>query len=618
MPVVYRVKGPDGPEERFITRNRACRKLQLTLSDFKRVCILKGVYPQVPSRPYAGTRTAYYLRQDITCLERDPLLAQIRARRTQERKARRREARAELLEARLIRARMPVVTLDHVILERYPTFEAALSDLDDALSLVCFYAALSTGAAGSAEASAVSAAMIRNCQRLAREWDAFVAGTGALVRAFVSTRGYYYQAVVRGVRITWLAPHALHVELPATVDAGVLRSFAEFHQALLGFVLFRLYRTLLGGFDYPPHFGAGPDGEGAGDHVLPVVRHLRAHIAEARIDVAEVLGRIPDERAGDPLRTKPFAGQRHLVSREVPRSPLELVLLSGGADVVPFAENAAYSTTAGAESAGAAGPVTHCIVDRPPQHVLRILGAVPGRVYVQPQWCFDSLNWATPLPPAEYAPGQLLPPHVSPFAADTDIDGGYVPDRVTELDALAGRNRGEGGEGEEKEGGEREEKEERREREAVAGAALSAAGAALRGESAEGVAEALASALRAARTESIRAELGKAAPESPSESESSDIHERFLYAETPAERAARRLSDADRLRASLLSRKKARIYERLVEENAALAARRTALEARRDALRQRLDEERAKIACNVVFVATDTPGAGVADADAAH
>jgi hypothetical protein len=48
---------------------------------------------------------------------------------------------------------------------------------------------------------------IKNCSRLAREWEAYVIRTNALRKTFVSIKGYYYQAEVHGLPITWLAPH---------------------------------------------------------------------------------------------------------------------------------------------------------------------------------------------------------------------------------------------------------------------------------------------------------------------------------------------------------------------------------------------------------------------------
>lgn len=71
-------------------------------------------------------------------------------------------------------------------------------------------------------------------------------------------------------------------------------------------------------------------------------------------------------------------------------------------------------------------PITHYVVDRPllpntvgSSSVFTGKNALTGnRVSIQPQWLFDCFNTRTLLPSEYYAPGQKLPPHLSPFVDD--------------------------------------------------------------------------------------------------------------------------------------------------------------------------------------------------------
>ncbi|SGZ25896.1 BQ5605_C024g09794 [Microbotryum silenes-dioicae] len=498
-------KGEAGAAKNYITRNQAIKKLQCTLSDFRRLCILKGIYPREPrSRKKANkgstTPASFYYAKDIQYLLHEPVLGKLREHKAFAKKLSRAIGRGEWHLAKNLEESKPVYRLDHIIKERYPTFIDSLRDLDDALSLIVLFVSLPA-------TTTIPASIIANCTQLAAQWQLYVMRTRSLRKVFLSIKGIYFQAEVQGQTVTWLVPYmftqtvslALNLLpsawIPSDLDYRIMLTFLELYQTLLGFVFYKLYTDI--NLIYPPKLDQVLDEHGAGigallleenGQGLVVVRDDAAQAAESTgpekrkpnakdvrkqikqiglggndaqpaleddeqrvaaaasndTSAAQELDVFPSNGAGDealqPKATSAatglFEGYFFYLSREVTRPTLEFVIRSFGGQVgwdavlgagSPFEENDAR--------------ITHHVVDRPV-----VAGAPPRshpgkRAYIQPQWVVDCINRRTLLPTDQYAPGQVLPPHLSPFVDEDEVRerGGYVPmeaRRIGEADVV--------------------------------------------------------------------------------------------------------------------------------------------------------------------------------------
>jgi pescadillo protein len=155
---------------------------------------------------------------------------------------------------------VPTYTLHHLVRERYPRFVDALSDLDDALTLTYLFAALPS-------TIGITAKMGNKARSLAAAWGAYCASAGCITKSFISVKGVYLEATIRGVPIRWIVPHSFTQFLPEDVDYKVMGTFFDFYDTLLNFALFKLYNDL--GVRYPlPEVDAGGEIKGSASFIL--------------------------------------------------------------------------------------------------------------------------------------------------------------------------------------------------------------------------------------------------------------------------------------------------------------------------------------------------------------
>ncbi|KAG4303874.1 hypothetical protein PORY_002728 [Pneumocystis oryctolagi] len=453
-------KGKSGAAKNYITRNQALKKLQVTLADFRRLCIFKGIYPREPRNRKKANKgstapTTFYYSKDIQYLLHEPIIDKIREHKTFTKKFNRALSRKEYEIAKSLQKIKPSYTLDHIIKERYPTFLDAIRDLDDALSMLSLFSSVHV-------TDKIDSSIISNCERLCLEFQNYVIISKSLRKAFLSIKGIYYQIEIKGQEIIWLVPYKFSQKIPVDVDLRIMLTFLEFYQTFVSFVNFKLYNDL--GLTYPPPVNISLL-EGAGDISAYNLEKLRItqirnepegkelkdtenQVATLNKKLDKIFSEISfsthdnletPENTNDEMVLDDFSVQsnsnnfpnellqpvtsnskelnifEHFVfylSREVPRYSLEFVIRSFGGKVgwdpvlgsgSPFKEDDTQ--------------ITHQIYDRPSLDKKNIT-----RVYVQPQWVYDCINRKKILDTDEYKPGSLLPPHLSPFV---NIDDEY-------------------------------------------------------------------------------------------------------------------------------------------------------------------------------------------------
>jgi pescadillo protein len=482
--------GKKTKRSKYMTRNEAVKYLQLSLGDFRRLCILKGIHPKQPTKTQLKNKSKlitskplkkgvlYYYTKDIKFMNHDPLISKFREHKIFLRRLAKAEAKQDTTHVKaLIQNAKPQFTYDHLVKERYPTFNSALNDLDDCLTLMFMFNHLPSGYGG------IEPQRLTLVKRLCDEFCTWIVKTNSLRKCFLSFKGIYYQANVHGVNVTWIVPYGFTQQIPQEADFKVFKTFLTFYTTLMTFVNFKLYHD--SGLAYPPEcpnwkqtlhsflisdvldhnkslinntietneqdaqlheqqqneirqlLSTG----GYDNHELNNTANLNVNSTLDDKELEQVVTLTEEEEENKKPKTieqlfeekfkSLFKNLTFYISRECPVASLEFVIRSFQGTIVTDLSNTRNHKR-----------ITHYVIDRPsvPASLESTLKQPLDTLeFVQPQWIYDCINAKLLIPVEKYKPGHKLPPHLSPFEEelhkDKTVEDGtvYEPKYAQEL-----------------------------------------------------------------------------------------------------------------------------------------------------------------------------------------
>ncbi|GKV37239.1 hypothetical protein SLEP1_g45294 [Rubroshorea leprosula] len=394
MPKHYRPPGKkkEGDAARYVTRSQAVKSLQVSLPLFRKLCILKGIFPREPKKKVKGNHHTNNHTKRIAFIQHDPMLEKFREIRAYQKKIKKAKAKKNEELARALKSLEPHVKMDKFIRDRYPTFIDAIRDLDDALSMVHLFAALPAS-----DRLKIGAESTHNCRRLCHAWQAYISHTHKLRKVFIS-------AEVEGQKILWLTPHTLQQVLTEDVD----------FDTLLGFVNFTIYHSI--NLKYLPILD--PRLEALAADLYALSRYIDAG-SGASLPEPQTASSSKSEQEAQEESELRLAQLQHQLPTNEPGALMHLV----------------QDTTSKVEEDE---DTRECKILF--QNMKFFLSReVLREEYIQPQWVYDCVNARIILPTEPYMVERVPPPHLSPFV-DDEAEG-YVPDYAKTIKQLQAASR---------------------------------------------------------------------------------------------------------------------------------------------------------------------------------
>lgn len=186
--------------------------------------------------------------------------------------------------------------------------------MDDALTLVYLFAALPSEAH-------IKTSVTNKAKAVAAAWGSYCATTSSVTKSFISVKGIYMEADIRGCTVRWVVPHSFTQNMPADVDYRVMLTFFEFYETLLSFVLFKLYSDL--GVRYPlPLSLTGGELKGSSSAILASNLRALTHALDSSSGaVSNVVAESIEKSAGETeSKVEKTAKQSEKKSRELIKS----------------------------------------------------------------------------------------------------------------------------------------------------------------------------------------------------------------------------------------------------------------------------------------------------------
>merc|ERR1719284_1934702 len=458
-----------------ISRQQALKKLKICLTDFRRLCIIKGIYPkETKAKPKHSSRI-YFHRKDIAHIKHDPLLAKFSAIRTSSKSIQKAMKNQEFDVATKLFAQIPGYSLENLVRERYPRFIDALADLDDSLTMVHLFANMPAD-----RNTRASRKMVEKCKNLSLEFQAYVTKTRSLRRVFLSFKGIYCQAEIFGQLLTWITPHQGGQVIPNDVDFCGLNTFLQFNICMLQFVNFRLFHDI--GVKYPLNLNSITEED------EPSLESILLSISPDKRSIFSTRPPIPPKKSSNNEKENNRATTLQLTKKKnkleqnsyenktsLSKSTCENTTFLRGVDIKrqtahTSIDNKLQSHTTWNHNHYPKINMLNSMIKHDdsticstifeglefylsrevPQELLKFLiwafgGRVmcedfkpdeidisisnnfyvfdrplqehifPTRKYVKPQWILDCVNFNFLVPTNLYGPGSVLPPHLSPF-----------------------------------------------------------------------------------------------------------------------------------------------------------------------------------------------------------